>query len=223
VKRLLALASFGLLISAVPAHAASFLVNDSFETGDFTGWITQDLASPFFPLSVQTLGSANTFGWPWDSTPTDGLFTAFSGFDGEGPGTIFLAQDVAVPVGASSISFDWRAAYDLETFGATLNRTFNFEVQPTGGGAPLAVFNLLTALAGTIVNDTGPMTSVIDISAFAGQNVRFAWVMDVPENFTGPAQLQLDNINTVPEPGALLLLAAGSSVIARRFRRARRM
>jgi PEP-CTERM motif len=65
------------------------------------------------------------------------------------------------------------------------------------------------------------MTSTIDISAFAGQSVRFAWDMTIPENFSGPAQLQIDNIDTtpVPEPASLTLLGLGLAGIgARRWR-----
>jgi PEP-CTERM motif len=220
MRRLLLTTVLAMLIAA-PASASSFLVNDSFETGDFTGWVTGDLASPFFPLSVQATGAANTFGWPWSSTATDGNFVAFTGFDGAGPGTIFIAQDVLVPLDATTISFDWRAAWDLSSFGATLDRLLDFNVQPFGGGANLQSTNILTATAGTIISDSGNMTSTIDISAFAGQSVRFAWDMTIPENFSGPAQLQIDNIDTtpVPEPASLTLLGLGLAGIgARRWR-----
>ena len=223
MKRLvLALAAVGVLIAG-PASASSFLVNDSFETGNFAGWITQDLATPFFPLSVQATGAANTFAWPWSSTATNGNFVAFTGFDGAGPGTIFIAQDAAVPVGTTNISFDWRAAWDLITFcgQCQANRLLDFQIQPSGGGASLLSVNVLTAAAHTSNPDTGNQTATIDISAFAGQNVRLAWVMNIPENFTGPAQLQIDNINSpaVPEPATLLLVASGAAFAARRRRK----
>lgn len=220
MKRLvLALAAVCMII-AKPASASSFLVNDSFETGDFTGWITGDLGTPFFPLSVQATGAANTFGWPWSSTATDGRFVAFSGFDGAGPGAIFIAQDAAVPVGAT-LSFDWRAAWDLVTFCVDCQaRTFDFQVQPLGGGAPLLSINILTAAPETLVNDTGNQTATIDLGAFGGQNVRLAWVMTIPGNFTGPAQLQIDNINSpaVPEPATMLLVGSGVLAAVRRRR-----
>jgi hypothetical protein len=151
--------------------------------------------------SVQATGAANTFSWPWSSTATDGNFVAFSGFDGDGaigPNPIFIAQDAFVPVGVTTISFDWRAAWDLASFcgQCTGPRTFDFQVQPNGGGAPLLSVNLLTANPQTLNSDTGNQSSTVDISAFAGQNVRLAWLMTIPETFTGPAQLQIDNIDS---------------------------
>src|SRR5262245_41986562 len=85
--------------------AKAGIVNGSFETGNFSGWITADLVTPFFPLSVQPAAGANTFGWPWSSSPTDGTFTAFHGFDGGGPGVISVAQDAAIDVGTTDIMF----------------------------------------------------------------------------------------------------------------------
>ena len=226
MKRVVMALAIVCLLTARSASASSFLVNDSFETGNFTGWVTQDLSSPFFPLSVQATGAANSFGWPWSSTATDGNFVAFSGFDGDGPrgpNPIFIAQDTFVPLGTGTISFDWRAAWDLVTFCGQCqgSRTLDFQVQPTGGGASLLSVNILTAAPQTSNSDTGNQTATIDISAFAGQNVRLAWLMTIPENFTGPAQLQIDNIDSqtaVPEPATLLLVGSGA-LFARRRRK----
>jgi hypothetical protein len=220
MKRLALLLGFALLFGPRSAQAAPFILNPSFETGDFTNWMTSDLADPFFPLSVEGAG-ANTFDWPWDSTPTHGSFTAFSGFDGAGPGTITIAQDVTIPSGNTTIRFDYRAAWDLFEFGAAADRLFNVNIQPSGGGANLFSQNILTAEAGTIVNDTGNLVGAVDLSAFAGQSVRLVFELEVPENFTGPAQFQLDNIRVAPEPSTLLLLAAGAAVACRRMRKAK--
>lgn len=214
-----------LLAATGTARASSIFLNNSFETGNFTGWIATDLSVPFFPLSVQGSG-ANTLGWPWSSTPTDGSFTAFSGFDGAGPGNIELAQDVTISAGNEQIMFDWRAAWDLFTFGATQHRVFDVAVQASGGGADQFTQNILTALAGTVNTDTGSQTSIVDLSSFSGQLVRVVFRLNVPESFTGPAQFQLDNIQSgpgvapVPEPASLLLLGGGLAALGyRRYRR----
>ena len=45
-------------LGAAGAANAAF-INGSFETGNFNGWVTQDLTSPFFTLSVNPAGTAN--------------------------------------------------------------------------------------------------------------------------------------------------------------------
>jgi hypothetical protein len=81
-------------------------------------------------------------------------------------------------------------------------------------------FNILTATAGTIEFDTGDATGVVDLSAFVGQTVRLSFDFFVPQNFTGPAFFQLDNVRIVgrkvdidimpSDPGNNLNLRAGS-------------
>jgi hypothetical protein len=192
---------------------ATLITNGSFETGTFAGWTTQDLSTPFSPLSIQTAGT-NTFGWPWSSTPTHGTFTAFHGFDGDGttgPNPIRISQDITVTSGQAMIDFDYRGAWDLITFcGNCLNRIFDVNIEVAGGGANLANFNILTATAGTTVNDTGQLTGWVDLSAFVGQTVHLAFDWFIPDNFSGPAQFQLDNVRiSVPEPAGFALLVLG--------------
>lgn len=217
LKRILAagavVASFGFTQTA----NAAAITNGSFETGDFSGWIATDLPDgTFFPLSVQTAGSAKSYNWSWSSTPTDGRYTAFSGFGGAGPGKITLAQDIGVVTGTgdTTLTFDYRAAYDLSTFcNICSNQLFDVLIQTAGGGTTLATINQLTALAGTYVDDTGSLVGSINLSSWIGQDIRVSFELDIPDNFSGPAQFQLDNVafsaNAVPEPASLLLVALG--------------
>jgi hypothetical protein len=205
-------ATLGLALGVAQATPAATITNGSFETGTFAGWIATDIFVFFFPLSVQTAGSANTFDWPWSSSPTDGMFTAFSGFDGSGPGTISLEQDIGLVTAGDSLTFDYRAAWDLVNFGGgTIARLFDVVIEPEGGGGPLATINFITAAPGTFVSDTGQLTGSVNLSAFAGQSIRVSFELTVPEDFTGPAQWQLDNVGlvAVPEPASLALLGLG--------------
>jgi hypothetical protein len=174
-------------------RAQAQFVNGSFETGDFTGWVTQDLDTPLMPLAVVPAGTDNGFA-SLSTTPTDGLLTAVTGFDGSGPGTIFLAQDVTVPTNRTTLLFDYAAGWDMSDFGAAADRPFSVIVEPEGGGSPLQTTLLQTATVGSFMDDTGLFTTGVDLSAFAGQTVRVKFAWDVPEDFTGPAICQLDNV-----------------------------
>jgi len=184
-----------------PRHAGSLecgsevnpFTNCGFESGDFTGWVTSDLNAPFVPLQIVAGGLDPGFGF-FITAPSEGTNAAYSGFDGDGPGRIEIAQDILVPSTADDLTFDYRGAWELTTFGATIDRNFDVEIQPSGGGAALQTTTILTAPAGNTTLDTGSLSGSIDMSAYANQSVRVAFVLNVPENGTGPAALQLDNI-----------------------------
>jgi hypothetical protein len=176
-------------------RAVDIIVNGSFETGDFTGWVTKDMAVPFFALEVRGVGISPGFGL-FLSAPTNGTFAVTHGFDGGGPDSIEISQDVSIPAGFSAtLTFDWRAGWDLVTFGGgSQPRLFDVVIEPAGGGTPLSTTNILTANPQTQVLDTGPNSGGLDLSAFAGTSIRVKFKATIPENFTGPAHLQIDHV-----------------------------
>ena len=89
--------------------------NCGFETGNFSGWVTQDLSDPLFPLQVGGAGLSPGFGL-FTSDPPQGVFAALTGFDGNGPGTIRVAQDVVLPPGADTLVFDYRMRLGFAQF-----------------------------------------------------------------------------------------------------------
>jgi hypothetical protein len=203
----LAAAAILILLGMVPVQAlashdcnapGNLVANCGFETGDFSGWITQDLTVPFYPLSVGGAGLSPGLGL-FTSAPTEGIVAALHGFDGNGPGTIEIAQDVVIPsYGQPELLFDYRAGWDMLSFGgSTQDRTFEVVVE-TGGGAPLQTDGILTAVAGTVNLDTGNLEGTVDLSAFKGMVIRIKFVWTVPENLTGPAFFQLDNVLIAP-------------------------
>lgn len=212
---------------AVRACADSGVRNGSFEL-EFDFWCTDDVAAPFVPLDTVGAGFSAGFGF-FSTQPTDGDRVAVTGLDGAGPDTVDLWQFLPLPhntVGAD-LTFDWRAAWDLITFcdGCTQDRTFEVVVSDALTGAELRRDAVLVAEVGTSTTDTGPQTHTMDLSALAGRLIKVALVGTVPESFTGPAQLQIDNVEldvvvneaptavgdtfTVPLGGTLTVPAAG--------------
>jgi hypothetical protein len=196
-----------LALALVAGRSDAQVVNGSFESG-LGGWIAVDIALPFLPLQAGGAGITPGFGF-FVSAPTDGALAALTGFDGDGPGSISLAQDVALDAEDTLLLFDWRAAYDL-TFGATQARVFRVRIEPSGGGAPLRTSVLLTALPNTTLADSGPRIGMVDLAPFSGQGVRIRFEWSVPESFTGPAFVQLDHVRTARFP---ILLPAGPAQV----------
>lgn len=203
----------GLVIFFSAWGNATLISNSSFETGNFTGWHTQDLSIPFHALEVDGAGESS---WPgfFTSAPTDGSFAALHGFDGNGAGMIIVGQDITV-TSLSTITFDYRAAWQT-TFSANLARNFFVSIEESGGGVVLETFNLLTVPINDIMNDTGVIFGSVGLSAYENQTVRMNFVWDIPEDFTGPAFFQLDNVQAIPEPATIAILAFGIIGLASR-------
>jgi hypothetical protein len=175
-----------------PCGSSSPFVSCGFETG-LSGWIAEDVGSPLLSLRAAGAGVTTGFGF-FGSGPPEGSFAALHGFDGDGPGHIRVAQDVAVAAGAV-LEFDYRAAWNLSDFcSGCADRTFDVRVEPAGGGAPHATTRILTAAAGTTVLDTGNRTGSVDLGGFGGQTVRIVFDWLVPGSFTGPGLFQLDAV-----------------------------
>lgn len=141
--------------------------NPSFESGDLSGWITTDMSAPFVALQAST-GGVNPGLGLFTSAPSDGSFSAIHGFDGDGPDTITLAQDVTLPADAVFLTFDYRGAWDLLNYGATQDRVFSVIFEPAGGGAAYESFEIVRASSGDFVGDIGPKIGQVNTDFVRG-------------------------------------------------------
>lgn len=182
-----------LLAGALPAQVD----NPSFEYG-LSNWQAEDLPMPLFTLSSVPIGTIGYFGTP--SQPSDGDFSLVHGFDGDGPGTISIAQDLLVPKQAPVLRLEWFAQWDLASFApptGALDRSFQVQVQDPGSLEPLAAFELLRARAYTLDTGGPRWTAAVPLHEFAGQDVRLRLAWWVPQDFTGPAWFELDHLRLV--------------------------
>ncbi|MEM6673046.1 MAG: hypothetical protein AAF726_09390, partial [Planctomycetota bacterium] len=125
----------------------------------------------------------------------EGSFSFIHGFDADGPSVLTLSQEIAVDPLVTPFTFDWRAGWEMDGFpGSTLNRTFDVVVRDASTSAELERTNILTAGAGTAVDDTGQNRGVVDLAPFVGQTILLSLEWTVPESFTGPGFFELDNV-----------------------------
>ncbi|MEM9379189.1 MAG: hypothetical protein AAGB93_04495 [Planctomycetota bacterium] len=177
-----------------PPAALGCVVNPGFETGDLAGWTVSDFANPVIPALATTAGFDPGFGFA-PTAPTEGVFSVVHGFDAIGPDSLVLSQVVTVDPSLTPLTFDWRAAWDMQSIpGSTLDRTFDVVVRDETTGAELSRERLLTAGAGTQNPGTGTARAIVDLAAYLGQTVRVELEWYVPEAFTGPAIFELDNV-----------------------------
>ena len=184
--------------SSFKSAASCELVNGSFETGDFSGWNVLTTGSPFRPWGVFTENNGGGFGMA-QTDPQDGIYVAANGFDGGGPMTFELWQDVEL---CSCAELTWmdRIQWDYRLGGnASIPRTFDVQLRdPSDNSIIETIYSFSTGTqAENPTGDTGWQTHVVDISSYAGSNVRFHFIETIPQSFTGPAQMEFDAIGFV--------------------------
>jgi subtilisin family serine protease len=177
--------------------ATSLIANGSFETGDFTGWATTTTGAPFRPWAVSGAGFGGGFGMATTS-PQDGSFVAWHGFDGIGPMEFTMTQDVTIPADAA-VTLSWmeRIQWNFTLGGfASLPRTHVVEVRnPATNGLLDVLHSFSTGTQATNPEgDTGWMTHSADLSSFAGETVQLVFRQNIPQAFTGPGQIEFDAI-----------------------------
>jgi extracellular elastinolytic metalloproteinase len=184
------------------------IANGSFETGDFTGWTTVTTGAPFIDWTVSGAGNGTGFDMA-PTSPQDGSLVAWNGFDGEGPMQYSMHQDVTIPAG-SALTLSWqdRVQWNFTVTG-TATEARIYEVRIVDPATETVLETLHTFSTGTdiILGDSGWQTHTADLSAYAGQTIRLQFFEDIPEAFTGPAQIEFDAISINlggPEPPANL-------------------
>lgn len=236
MKKLIAGLIFSFSFVSV-ASANNVLVNGSFETGNFNGWSagsTQN--SPFvaalysFPNSAIARNDSNTANsWvvknnnapyfdsvaPYVATPISN-FSAFNGFDGS-PGYFHLEQAFTYSGGSATanLSFDWA----IQSQYSGLSRSFSANLLNSGHSVVANLFNYVQP-TGDQRNWTVTHTALSLDSTFSSLgagNYTLQFRIDIPQDYTGPAQFALDNValdvTPIPEPETYAGLLAGLGLL----------
>ncbi len=125
--------------------------------------------------------------WQYYGNVPDGNYCDAGPFDGCGPAEYTLAQDVTLPMGVTTVEFDW--AYDIDNWGQP--REMRVDVEPVGGGQPLERF-VVQQIQGSQWSQW--RHDVVDLSGFFGQTVRISFEFYWPECYSGPGCHGFDNV-----------------------------
>jgi hypothetical protein len=215
-----------LFLLPIISYAAT-ITNGDFETGDLTGWSFTGETQNSFDSRVE--GGEFTAATAWANnfnffTPDnmEGNYSFFSGFDGPVQ-EITLSQDIGViDEFTTAVSFNVRAGWDLETYssqsldvinnnGVVLDREIRVVITDNITQQTLLSQSLFNAVGGEKVLDSGLQTVGINFQNIVGSDVTMSFVQNIPQGYTGPALIQLDNIQLqqtfVPESGSYALFA----------------
>jgi len=195
--------------------SAGIIQNCGFEhPTPFNSWLVTNPPAPLLAWTLMPAGPPPLDPRFFNITPTEGLVVAGNSFDSQ-MGMFRVAQDLnLIGVGISTVEFDVRASWEL-IYGATQPRVFEVNIEPAGGGPPLQSTVIFMAQPGTTVLDTGPITGEVDVKLFGGGPFRISFDEIIPENNTGPATFQLDNVQIHPPvtlAGGELLACTGQAL-----------
>lgn len=203
------------------------IINGGFETGDLTGWTFTGETENSFDSRVEGGSFTNATAWASNFdffTPEqmEGNYSFFSGFDGPVQ-EISLSQDIGViDEFTTAVSFDVRAGWDLDTYsaqatdvvnneGIVLDREIKVVITDNETQEVLVSQSLFNAVGGEKILDSGFQTVGINFQNIVGSDVTMSFVQNIPQAYTGPALIQLDNIQLqqtfIPEPGSYALFA----------------
>ncbi len=204
---------------------ANVINNGGFESGDFTGW-TATSTNGLEELTPWTVGGPG--GGHWSNTsPLEGSFDAYNGFDGDSGLEYDIFQDITIAANSTaSLITNHRIQYDGLRIPSRFDRVFEIGIFDLADTLLENLYSESITLNGAGYTDLGWNTQVFDLTAYSGSTVRLQFHEFIPEGFTGPASFELDGISLevtpVPVPGAALLGFIGMATSAHVLRRRRK-
>jgi hypothetical protein len=172
--------------------------NGGFETGEFSGWVAGDNGlSPLMPWSVCAPFGCGFFG----NQPYLGQFDAVNGFDGAAGYEAFLFQDVEIPPQGGILKLAYRIQFDGFGIPSSQPRVYELSLRDVADNLLEVLHQEEIFLDGQPYTDLGWQDLSFDLSAHAGEIVRLHVRLSVPEEFTGPAQFEIDDVRLITDIG----------------------
>ena len=186
------------------SDTTGLVVNGGFETGTFSGWTLQNTdGSGTFVINNGSFDPSSPDG---PLPPYDGTRSALS--NPTGPGTNAIYQDIAIPAD-SHLTLRWadRIRNHATTF-QDPNQEYRVEIRNSSNQVLATVFS--TNAGDSLMNDWTARTA--DLSAFAGQTVRIAFVVQDSLNYFN---VHIDDvrITSAGNNGAISVALADGQVV----------
>jgi hypothetical protein len=159
------------------------ITNGGFESGDFSGWIRSPDDNTGFVINDGTIMP------PSSDAPTLPFAGNFSALAQQTPPAVsLLYQDVALPAEAGAITFSWVDRIRNFSYDFASNQQFRVEIRDTNDTALALAFS--TKPGDPTLNGWAQRSA--DLSAFAGQTVRLAFIVNAGLSFL---DVHLDEIS----------------------------
>lgn len=183
------------LCAIAQAQTTDLIKNGSFETGDFDGWTTVVTGTPFLSWTIGMAGAGAGYSMA-PTQPPAGRMDVWNGFDGQGPMTFSMYQDVSIPQCSAitpKLSWQDRLQWNFNLGLAKVSKTYSVSLaHPLGLPVTLYSFSTGTAL---VLGDSGWQTHSVDVTPLLGMTVRLSFEEAIPEQYTGPGQVEIDAVS----------------------------
>ena len=191
-----------LLMASFSFGQTELITNGDFEDNstNFAGWNndTGTGSSGCDQPWVQTASVIPCLG----TAPVNGSLGANTAFDGFGPTTYILSQQINLPSGITQADLSWAESYQFDIFGGD-TRTFSIDIYDAANTTLLV--NLYSqGFSGTVSQNTLTTQNVnvtTQLAALTPGTVTIRISAIVPGNFTGPAAFTLDDVSLLVTAG----------------------
>jgi PEP-CTERM motif len=190
-----------LLVMAVgSASAANLLTNNSFQSGDFTGWTNSTTANGSYGT-----GFPAVTGWPLGGSNAAEYNVGEVTFTGLQEG-IILTQSFTASAGLLNLSFDY-AALGNPTFGNLEGGVFSLQLD----GVSLVTADVGLINPGQLINGNLFVSTITSagVHTFGIEITRPFITLDGVTPWQFVTHTSADQGTTTPEPASMLLLGSG--------------
>lgn len=189
-----------LATTTATAAAVNGFINGGFEDGGFNGWAVMENMPGLTPWIVCNTGQVCGFFGNSLTQPPEGLHDAANGFDGPAGYQATLFQDILVPMTDNGVLFYDRIQFDGLGIPSSLPRVYEVQVRSLTGAVLEVLHHQEVLLNGKGYTDLGWVKHQFSLAKYAGQMIRLQIELTVPENFTGPANVEFDGFTLQPVP-----------------------